>query len=157
MQRIDARLMARLCAVAILVGALGAASDSEGQRRGAVPGVAIGGLVAQDAGSAGLRDALSTELSRLGSVHVTGVRRARYLVGGAVTRIERRRVAERIEVHCEVSLVVAERRGGSIRMVLSGQATAAGAGATDALERSALHAAVRGALRPLGGSLVALR
>ena len=157
MQRIDARVMARLCAVAILVGALGAASESEGQRRAALPGVAIGDLVAHDSDSAELRDALSMELSRLGGVHVTGVRRARYVVGGSVTRFERRRVAERMEVHCEVSLVVAERRGGSIRMMLSGQATAAGAGATDALERSALHAAVRGALRPLGGTLVSLR
>jgi len=157
MQRIDAQRVARVCALIILVASLGAASDSQGQRRAAIPGVAIGDLVAQDAGSAGLRDALSTELSRLGNVRVTRARRARYLVGGSVTRFEHRRVAERVEVHCEVSLVVAERRGGSIRMMLSGRATAAGAGATNDLERSALRAAVRGALRPLGGTLVALR
>ena len=155
MRRIDARLVARLCAVAIVVGALGAASDGEGQRRATLPGVAIGALTSNGTTQEVLRETLALELSRLGGVRVTALPDARYLVGGAVTRLERRRVAGRSQVHCEVSLIVAERRGGSIRMMLTGQATAAGSG--DTLESSALSAVVRGALRPLGGSLVTLR
>ncbi len=155
MRRIDARLVARLLAAAILVGALGASSDGEGQRRSTVPGVAIGALTPRGTTPEALRETLEFELSRLGGVRMTPARQARYLVGGAVTRFERRRVSGRAEVHCEVSLVVAERRGGSIRMMLSGRATAAGAGG--GLEQSALRAAIRGALRPLGGSLIALR
>lgn len=153
MQRIDARFLGRLCAVLALFTAAGFASVGEGQRRAHMPKVAIGDLVARDASSQGLHDALSSELSQLGNVRVTQPRRARYVVGGRVTRLERRRVAERQEVHVEVSLVVAERRGGSIRMMLSGRATAAGAGSPDSLATSALRAAVRGALRPLGQGL----
>ena len=49
--------------------------------------------------------------------------------------------------------LVTDRRGGSVRMMLQGSAAAQGGGRVGALRDSALQAAVRGALRPLGRSL----
>ncbi len=54
-----------------------------------------------------------------------------------------------LEVRCEVSLVVTEARGGSIRAMLRGRGGARGSGDAARLSNDALRAAVRGALRPL--------
>jgi hypothetical protein len=123
------------------------------------PIVAVGETGAQtnspDAASA-LRASLERELARLPSLRVAATREARYVVRGSVTRLERTPAGRDVQVRCEVSLVVAEARGGSIRFMLSGRAGARGPDAAT-LERAALDAAVRGALRPLSSTLVALR
>ena len=108
----------------------------------------------EDAGA--LREALVREIGRLPNIQLAATNHARYVVRGAVTRLDRRALGDDVEVRCEVSLVVADARGGSIRMMLSGRAGARGDDG-DALEHAALEAAVRGALRPLPSSLGALR
>ena len=57
--------------------------------------------------------------------------------------------AEGLEVRCEVSLVVADARGGAVRAMLRGRAGARGGTDAARLQGNALRAAVRGALRPL--------
>lgn len=105
-----------------------------------------------------LQAALTRELGVIDGVRLAPtVRRAEWVVRGSVTRLDRETVAGERHVRCEVSLVVAEARGGSVRMMLQGRAGARGPEPTAHLERIALDAAVRGALRPLGRTLVALR
>lgn len=121
--------------------------------------VAVGETGAQtsspeDAGA--LHDALVREIGRLPSLRLAETRHARYVVRGSVTRLDCHVDGRDVQVRCEVSLVVADARGGSIRMMLSGRAGARGEDA-ESLEHAALEAAVRGALRPLPGSLGALR
>lgn len=121
--------------------------------------VAVGETGAQtssprDAGA--LRDALVREIGRLPSLRLAEPNRARYVVRGSITQLDRRARGSEVEVRCEVSLVVSEARGGSIRMMLSGRAGARG-GNGESLEHAALEAAVHGALRPLSSSLGALR
>ncbi len=62
-----------------------------------------------------------------------------------------------MEVDCEVSLILADARGGSVRVMLSGRAGARGGADGDGVERAAVGAAVRGALRPLPRTLRTLR
>lgn len=121
--------------------------------------VAVGETAAQtsspeDAGA--LHDALVREIGRLPSLRLAETRHARYVLRGSVTRLDRRPQGRDVEVRCEISLTVADARGGSIRMMLSGRAGARGTDA-ESLERAALEAAVHGALRPLSSSLGALR
>ncbi len=104
-----------------------------------------------------LRSALESELSTLGGVRLASPRHARWVLRGTVTRFDHHRVGRDLEVRCVVSLIVAERRGGAVRMFLSGRAGARGGAAPASLEDAALHAAVRGAIRPLGRQLVAMR
>jgi hypothetical protein len=121
--------------------------------------VAVGETGAQTSspGDAGaLRDALVREIGRLPSLRLAETNRARYVVRGSVTRLDRQTSGSEVQVRCEVSLIVSEARGGSIRMMLQGRAGARGDDG-DSLERAALEAAVRGALRPLSTSLGALR
>ena len=96
------------------------------------------------------------EIGRLPSLRLAETSRARYVLRGSVTRLDRRASGDEVQVRCEVSLIVSEARGGSIRMMLQGRAGARGDDG-DSLERAALEAAVRGALRPLSTSLDALR
>ena len=100
-----------------------------------------------------LRSALSEEIASLGGVRLEEPAHARFVVQGAVTRLERRDARPGVEVQCEVSLVVSDARGGAVRVMLSGRAGARGTEAGDAVERAALQAAVRGALRPLPRAL----
>lgn len=74
---------------------------------------------------------------------------AELVLRGSVVRWDQRRVHDDLEIRCEVSMVVAEARGGSIRAMLRGRGGARGRNAEGALRRDALRAAVRGALRPL--------
>ena len=121
----------------------------------AAPTVAVGptGSAVRDrAAGRTLRDALSRELLELGGVRVASRDRARWVVHGSVTRLERHDVPGGVEVQCEVSLVLADRSSGNVRAMLNGRAGARG-GNIDRLERAAVQAAVRGALRPLPTSL----
>jgi len=119
--------------------------------RGHLP-VAIG-----DISSPTLRRALSEEIENLGGLRLTSSERARFVVEGSFTRLERRTVEHGLEVDCEVSLILTDARGGAIRMMLSGRAGARGGLVGDAVEQAAIEAAVRGALRPLPRSLRRLR
>lgn len=94
--------------------------------------------------------ALREALSRTPEVRLTEPRRAQLVLRGSVQHLERRIVDGQVEVRCEVSVIVADARGGAIRAMLQGRAGARGDGETAALSRDALRAAVRGALRPLG-------
>ncbi len=115
-----------------------------------------GALTSSPVAAGALREALVRELGRLPSLRVASAREARYVVRGSVTRLDRSPVGSEVQVRCEVSLIVADARGGSIRLMLSGRAGARGSDAVT-LERAALDAAVRGALRPLPSTLGALR
>jgi len=119
--------------------------------RGHLP-VAIG-----DIGSPALRQALSSEIESLGGLRLANPEHARYVVQGSLTRLDRRTIEHGMQVDCEVSLVLADARGGAVRMMLSGRAGARGGLDGDAVERAAVEAAVRGALRPLPRTLRTLR
>ena len=119
------------------------------------PTVAVGptGSTVRDrAAGRALHDALSQELLELGGVRLATNGRARFVVHGSVTRLERHEVPDGIEIHCEVSLLLADRDSGRVRAMLQGRAGARG-GNVARLERAAVQAAVRGALRPLPTSL----
>lgn len=135
------------------------ASPSAAQRL-TVTSVAVGEVGLAEGSSAesrALREALMLELDQLSGVHLTAARRARYVVRGSVVRLDTEPSEEGHRVRCEVSLIVAERRGGTVRMMLTGRAAAEGPRGTEQLRETALAAAVRGALRPLGRTLVAIR
>lgn len=120
--------------------------------------VAVGDTAApsNDARTAGaLHDALAHELPLASHVRLATGHDARWVVRGAVTQLSRDEVADGLEVHCAVSLIVADARGGTVRVLLHGHASARGDDG-DALAELALHAAVRSALRPLGGALGSL-
>lgn len=106
-----------------------------------------------------LRRALEEELATTSGVELLSARRAQWIVRGSVTRLDRSRDDRGVTVvRCEVSLLVADRRGGAVRMLLTGRAGARSADEEVArLESQALRAAVRGAIRPLGTTLIAMR
>lgn len=135
--------------VALVMGAvMGTLHAARAQ--GSLP-IAIGETSAPEADVEGaLRRALSEELGAVNGVSLTSSRRARWVLRGSVTRLDVQRDGERNAIECEVSLVVAER--GSVRLMLQGRAAARGAH-VQRLRESAIRAAVRGALRPLGETL----
>lgn len=119
--------------------------------------VAIGSTAATQGGAtaaAAFKDALATELSQLQGVGLAPAKRATFLVHGSVIRYERE---SDDRFRCEVSLLIADRRGGSVRMMLEGRAVAEGSKPVAQLRENALRHAVRGALRPLPQQLVAMR
>jgi len=133
-------------------------ADAPGRRT--PPAVAIGPTGA----SADLRnsdvsldDLMREELGSLDTVRIAPRHRASFLLQGTITRLERERRPDGVEVRCEVSVIVSDAAGGAVRMVLSGRAGARGGNDTRALERMAAQAAVRGALRPLGQGLSLIR
>jgi hypothetical protein len=109
--------------------------------------VAIGSLSTTAAGApeheANLRQALEQAIDALPAVHRTGTERAQLVVQGSLVRLERTELGMR----AEVSLMISERRGGAVRMLLRGRAEARGA--SDPVPTS-ISAAVRSAMRPLG-------
>src|SRR5262245_6778304 len=68
-----------------------------------------------------LSDTLTREIAAREDVVLTAPGRADYVVGGAVVRYERTSQNGQLEIHCEVSLVVTDARGGSIRAMLHGR------------------------------------
>lgn len=99
-----------------------------------------------------LRAALADELAHRPEMRLAPMRSASLVVRGSITRLERVRSGDHGQVRCEVSLIIAERRGGSVRAMVRGRASAQGTLGI-ALDRAVIRAAVRGALRPLGQSL----
>jgi hypothetical protein len=138
-------------AVALAVAALCVAVVTEAQRSPSLR-VAIGEVATNDGDPGTVQafsQALSEALAAQPAVALTPTRRAQVVLRGSVVRWDRRNVEGGLEVRCEVSLVVADARGGSIRAMLSGRGGARGAGDPARLSANALRAAVRGALRPL--------
>jgi len=99
-----------------------------------------------------LSQTLATELAARADVELATGIRAQIVVGGAVVAFERTSRGDQIEIHCEVSLIVSDARGGAIRAMLRGRGGARGSNPAQ-LSRDALRAAVRGALRPLASQL----
>jgi len=132
---------------ALLSGPMLDAASAQGRSTS----IAIGETRAPGALGRVLREALRDELDSVAGVRVTNARRARYVLRGSITHIDERRESGRME--CEVSLVLADRRGGNIRLILEGRAAARLPRRDEAVARlrpELLRAAVRGALRPLG-------
>lgn len=100
------------------------------------------------------REALRDQVGHLAGVEATPPGRADVLVQGSITSIQRSMSGQEARVRCEVSVIVTERKTGSMKMILTGRAEARGP-ARQELVRDAVEAAVRSALRPLaGGSLL---
>lgn len=113
--------------------------------------VALGELEGAAAGDAAFSDALRGALRGTPDVRITDRGHAQLVLRGSVVALERREVEGSLEIRCEVSVIVADARGGSIRAMLRGRAGARGAD-EDTLSRDALRAAARSALRPLASS-----
>jgi len=144
------RLAARSIGVALAMAVLCVAGPTAAER-GPLR-VAVGETGATTGGprmARALSAALARALDGRADVRLTGRRQAQLVVRGSVVRLERRHRARELEVRCEVSLIVADARGGSIRAMLRGRAGARGGGDAAHLSDSALRAAVRSALRPL--------
>jgi hypothetical protein len=154
------KLAARpLVAVALAMAALCVAGATTEAQRGGSLRVAIGEVGASDGDPGTVRafsQVLSETLAAQPLVDVTPAQRAQIVLRGSVVRWDRRPVEDGLEVRCEVSLVVADARGGSIRAMLTGRGGARGAGDPARLSADALRAAVRGALRPLASQGTAL-
>lgn len=101
-----------------------------------------------------LRDAVRAQLVELPDVRHASASKAHYVVNASVIRLTTKHLVEKQQVGCEVSVVVADGEG-TVKLMLSGRSVATGTG--DALKHSAVRAAVRGAMRPLGKSLKSLR
>ncbi|MCB9621014.1 MAG: hypothetical protein H6724_16365 [Sandaracinus sp.] len=135
---------------AIALGALVWMNLAHGAEAQRLTPIAIGETAAPgEVVESQLREALNEELGEVRGVRVAPTPRAQYVLRGSVTRLEVRGDADRRQLECEVSLVVADRRGGAVRMMLSGRAVARGP-EVDRLGPQVVRAAVRGALRPLG-------
>ncbi len=147
MTRTAMSICATILGAALLSGPMIDAASAQGRSTS----IAIGETSAPGALGAELRNALRDELGGVANVRVTNARRARYVLRGSITHIDERRESDRME--CEVSLILADRRGGNIRLILEGRAAARLPQGDDAVARlrpEVLRAAVRGALRPLG-------
>jgi hypothetical protein len=156
------KLAARpLVAVALALVAVCVPRAIEAQRgsAGRAVRIAVGEIAARDGGpraAQALSRALVEALEAQPSIHVAPPPRADLVVRGSLVRLDRHAVEGGVEVRCEVSLIVAEARGGSIRAMLRGRGGARGGGDPARLSNAALRAAVRGALRPLSTQSAAL-
>lgn len=97
----------------------------------------------------GLAAAMRAELERNPDLRMVAPRYAELVLRGTLVEHRQRVVRGEIEVHCVVSVIVADARGGSIRAMLRGRADARGGSDAARLSDNALRAAVRGALRRL--------
>ena len=114
-----------------------------------------------DPGGGALARALRSGLRDVRGVRLTARPHARYLINASVASLTHERDRRAVRVRCEVSVMVSERDSGTVRLLLSGRAEAQDLASADAassaLERRAIEAAVRGALRPLPDGLMAIR
>ena len=136
-----------LFGVVIAMAPLSATTEGHAQR--APVRVAVGEIeAARPALADELSGALEDALREHDDVRLTTTRGAELVLRGSLVSVERRRVDRQLEVRCEISLIVADARGGAIRAMLRGRAGARG-GDPRRLYENALRAAVRGALRRL--------
>lgn len=103
-----------------------------------------------------LNDSMHDNLSQQRGVQLVSREQADFVIWGAVTHLSNRVQQGEREVDCNVSVIVAEARGGSIRFTLAGRAVARGDVRSNALTNEAMTAAVRGALTPLSRGLSAV-
>ncbi|MFK7984469.1 MAG: hypothetical protein AB8I08_00430 [Sandaracinaceae bacterium] len=139
---------ALVCAAAAMVCARPLSAQRRRARRAPV-NVAIGELSGARVPEAFSR-AVGEALEAHPEVRLTAPGGADLVVRGSIVSMRRSRIAGDTEIRCEVSMIVADARGGAIRAMLHGRGGARGDGAIDRLSQDALRAAVRGALRPLG-------
>lgn len=143
----NGRLLSSSRALITLMGVLGALGlHASSAAATSTLRVAIGTLSTEATGDAALegplRLALEQALDALPTVDRTAPNRAQVVVQGSLVRLERTPRG----VRAEVSLLVSERRGGAVRMLLTGRAEARGG--SDPVPAS-ITAAVRSAMRPL--------
>jgi hypothetical protein len=140
-------------AVVTLWSSWGTEADGQTRPHTLVAIGALGSTVPGARATTRLHEAIRRQLKTVSGVREAPRTRARYILEGSVTRLERRRAQGGTEVKCEVSLLLSEKTGGSVRALLDGRAGATGEGPTERLESAALQGAVRGALRRLPGAI----
>jgi hypothetical protein len=146
------RLAARFVPTIALAAAVSCVPSVASARGRPLLRIAIGEVAAVEGGAAAARAlsrALAEAIEAQPDADLAPMRRAELVLRGSVVRIERSAVAGGLEVRCEVSVIVADARGGAIRAMLRGRGGARGDGDPARLSDDALRAAVRGALRPL--------
>lgn len=137
-----------LVGVATLVGCLVLPVGVKGHARGAPLTVAVAELSGTSrATEEALRTAVTTNLASVRGYRIGPLRDADLVLRGGV-KTHRYGQGDGRGVRCEVSIVLADRRGGRIKMILSGKARAQG-GFDDVLASAAVRAAVKGAFAPL--------
>lgn len=101
-----------------------------------------------------LRIAVEEALAAIDTVAVDSGDRAGYLLDATVTRLSTAPMGIGHRIDCEVSIVVSDARRHSVRGVLTGRSHVVGDAGTT-LERAAIRAAARGALRSLPTAIAA--
>lgn len=103
-----------------------------------------------------LNDSMRSSLTQQRGLQVVERGQADFVLWGSVTRLSDRVDRGRREVDCNVSVIVADAVGGSIRFTLAGRAVARGDQRSLLLTNQAMGAAVRGAMTPLERGLGAV-
>lgn len=103
-----------------------------------------------------LSESMRASLTQQRGLQVVDRRHADFLLWGSVTHLSERIDRGKREVDCNVSVVVADAAGGSIRFTLAGRAIARGDQRSLLLTTQAMGAAVRGAMTPLERGLGAV-
>lgn len=101
-----------------------------------------------------LRTAVEEALAAIETVAVEPDGRAGFLLDATVTRLSTATMAVGQRIDCEVSIVISDARRHSVRGVLTGRSHVVGDAGTT-LERAAIRAAARGALRSLHAAIAA--
>lgn len=142
--RVTALAVAAMC---VVVGA----ATAHASYRGQTVAVRARARAGQPRGAAeALERTVTRALEGPAGMRVVERDRATWLVRATITRFHR---GQDGVLSCTVSLVFEDGRTGAMRMVLTGKASARG----PAAPRLALEGAVRGAMRPLAPSLLAMR
>lgn len=148
------------CAVAfaLAVWCIGSPAQSSAQRALRIAVGEIGSSDGLRAHAAALSRELTRAIEQRPDAALSPRRRAELVLRGSVVHMTQARVAEGLEVRCEVSVIVTD-SSGNIRAMLRGRGGARGSGDPARLSNDALRAAVRGALRPLSthGARIAAR
>jgi hypothetical protein len=103
-----------------------------------------------------LNESMRLSLTQQHGLQVVERAQADFVLWGSVTRLSDRVDRGKREVDCNVSVIVADAVGGSIRLTLAGRAVARGDVRSRVLASQALGAAVRGAITPLERGLGAV-
>jgi len=103
-----------------------------------------------------MRLELTRALGNQGEVVMLPRQRANFVVDASLLRIQRKSVAEGLEVRADITLIVSDARSGAMKAVLSGRGGVRTPSDTGEAAETAVAAAIRSAVRPLGRTLRAL-
>jgi len=103
-----------------------------------------------------LSESMRSSLTQQRGLQVVERGQADFVLWGSITRLSDRVDRGKREVDCNVSVIVADAVGGSIRLTLAGRAVARGDQRSLLLTGQAMGAAVRGAMTPLERGLGAV-